>query len=96
VDAGNKYGRLTTVPLTFSGKRLELNVQGEEVRVGVLDEQGRPIPGFALRDCEPISGDHIAKTVSWAGGDLAGLAGRTVQLVFKMRNAKLYAFQFGH
>ncbi len=95
VDAGPEKGRLMTVPMTFSGKTLELNVQAEEVKVALVDDKGRPFRGFSLRDCDPISGDYIAKQVSWGGrSDLSGLAGRTVRLLFSLKNAKLYAFQF--
>ncbi len=95
VDAGDRQGRLFTIPLAFSGKHLKLNVKGEKVRVGLMDEDDQPIPGFALHDCDPISGDYIAKTVTWGGkSDLSALAGRTVKLVFSLENAKLYAFQF--
>jgi hypothetical protein len=94
VDAPDQ-GSLTTVPLTFSGSRLELNVVGEEVRVALLDEQSRPLAGFALQDCDPISGDHLARTVTWRGqSDLRQFAGQKVRLQFEMRKAKLYAFQF--
>jgi len=95
VDAGEKEGRLFTVPVTFSGKRLELNVVGEEVKVGLLDQRGRPIRDFSLRECDTISGDYITRTVSWNGrSDIGKLAGKPVRLVFTLRNAKLYAFQF--
>jgi hypothetical protein len=95
VDAGDEDGRLTTVPMTFAGKHLELNVQGEDVRVGILDEEGRAVQGFGLSDCDAVSGDHIARTVTWNGeSDVSRLAGKTIRLVFRMTNAKLYAFQF--
>jgi hypothetical protein len=95
VDAGPEPGRLVTVPLTFSGTRLELNVAGGEVRVGLLGEDGAELDGLRLEDCDSISGDHIATQVSWGGrSDLSHLAAQTVQLVFGLRDAKLYAFQF--
>ena len=88
-------GVLTTIPLTFSGDHLELNVAGEEVRAALLDESGEPVPGYGLTDCDPLSGDHIAGTVTWHGqSSLRSLAGRTLRLRIAMRQAKLYAFQF--
>jgi hypothetical protein len=93
-DAGAE-GTLTTIPITFSGTRLELNVAGAAVRVGLLDEQGQAMAGFGTGDCDPIQGDHIARRVTWHGQDqLTRLAGRTVRLQFEMSQAKLYAFQF--
>jgi len=94
VDAPDR-GSLTTVPLTFSGSHLELNVVGEEVRVALLDEQGQPLPGLDLQDCDPISGDYIDRRVTWRGqADLRPFAGQKVRLQFDLRQAKLYAFQF--
>jgi len=88
-------GSLVTVPLAFTGSHLELNVVGEEVRAALLDETGQPIPGYGLPECDPISGDHTAATVTWGGkSDLKALAGRLVQLRVELRRAKLYAFQF--
>jgi hypothetical protein len=86
---------LKTVPLTFRGRHLELNVQGEAVSVALVDARGRALEGFGHLDCDPLSGDHIAKRVTWQGrSGVARLAGQPVQLEFRLRQAKLYAFQF--
>ena len=96
VDAGDEVGTVVTRPLRFEGRRLVLNVAAEgAVRVGLLDEAGRPLPGFALADCDPISADSIRQTVSWRGKDDVGPhAGKVVQLRFELRNAKVFALQF--
>lgn len=97
-DAPYTEGVLTTVPITFSGKRLELNVDAGvagSVRVELLDAEGRPLPGFALRQADAIKGNHIAHTVTWQGSDdVSALAGKHVKIRFVMRDCKLYAFQF--
>jgi hypothetical protein len=70
-------------------------VVAEEVRAALLDEAARPLPGFGLGDCDPLRGDHIAGTVTWAGkSDLRPLAGQTIRLRLNLRRGKLYAFQF--
>ena len=102
ISLDSPYGHETTVvtrPLTFEGDRLELNVDTDAVgylQVGFLDERGRPIEGYAVDDCVYVNGDFIAKEVDWlrTGADVSPLAGRTVQVVFRMRGAKLYAMQF--
>ena len=95
VDASRAGGTLTTAAVTFSGERLELNVKAEAAEVGLLDEQGRPIPGYGLADCDTISGDHVAAKVSWRGqSDVSKLAGRTVKLTFSLTSGKLFALQF--
>ncbi len=102
ISLDSPYGHETTVvtrPLTFEGDRLELNVDTDAVgylQVGFLDERGRPIEGYAVDDCVYVNGDFIAKEVDWleTGTDVSPLAGRTVQVVFRMRGAKLYAMEF--
>jgi len=64
--------------------------------VGFLDEHGQPIPGYSVRDCVFVNGDAVDYEVEWLekGTDVTPLAGKTVQLVFELRGAKLYALQF--
>ena len=97
-DAAYTGGELTTVPITFSGKGLELNFQtgvGGSVKVEMQDADGKPVPGFTLDEADEIYGNFIHRTVTWQGKDDVGpLAGKPVVLRFAMRDAKLYAFQF--
>jgi len=103
VSADTPYdtvGTLVTKPITFEGNRLLLNIDTDATgyaQVGFLDEQGRPIDGFGVDDGVYINGDFIEKEAEWLkrGVDVSALQGRRVQLVFRMRGAKLYAMQFG-
>lgn len=92
-------GEFMTPAVTFSGRKLVLNVDTSatgELRVGICDEQGRAIDGFAAEECDLIhTTNEINRTVSWGGNaDVGQLAGRTVRLKFLVRNSDLYAFQF--
>lgn len=92
-------GELVTHPLRFSGSRLVLNVDTGATgyaQVGILDERGRPIPGFSVDDCVYVNGNSVEHPVEWMmnGGDVSALAGRTVRLRVRMRGASLYALQF--
>ncbi len=91
-------GTMTTRPLSFSGKELSLNVATSAagaVRVEIQDAQGQPFPDLALADCDEVYGDDLDRTVTWKGNsDVAGLSGRAVRLVFEVKDADLYAFQF--
>ena len=98
MDADYRGGSLTTTPIVFSGHRLVLNQnaggQGT-IFVELRDVNDQPIPGYRLADCEEITGNDVAWEVRWRGSaDLSQLAGRPIKLHFKMRAAKLYAFQF--
>ncbi|MGE0607169.1 MAG: hypothetical protein AB7O62_08765 [Pirellulales bacterium] len=89
-------GTLTTVPLRFAGKRLEINAvtQGRgEVRVELLDAAGKPLPGFGPSSA--VKGDNLRHAVAFPEpADLAELAGKLVCLRFQLRDAQLYAFAF--
>lgn len=99
MDAANTPGTLTTQPLLFRGNRLHLNIHtagSGRVKVALLQPVGRPYPGFTTSDCELISADKIDYEVRWkAGPDLSALAGKPVRVQLEMRNAKLFALQFG-
>src|SRR5204863_3626402 len=97
-DAAYAGGQLTTVPLLFDGKQLQLNVDTGalgSVRVELLDQQGHVIPGYGERDCDLINGNYVAHAVTWKGkSDVSALAGQALRLRFVMRSTKLFAFQF--
>lgn len=66
-----------------------------EVRVELQGADGKALPGFSLDDCDPIWGDHIARTVTRnKGSDLGALAGKPVKLRFVMNDADLFAIKF--
>jgi len=97
VSLSAERGEMLTRPLRFAGRALELNCQaaaGGSVRVEVQDAGGRPIDGFALDACQPLSGDQPSAPVRWLGGDVARLAGQPIRLRFVLQQADLYSLQF--
>ena len=97
-DAAYTGGWLITPPIVFQGDHLELNIDVAamgEAMVEVQDEQGHPVPGFTLDECDRVLFNDVAYTVKWKGkSDVSALAGRPMRLRIAMRSAKLYAFQF--
>lgn len=94
-----KAGMLYSRPLVFSGNRLVLNVDtgaSGDLQVGLLEGDGRPIPGYGLDGCVYVNGNELRYEVEWLGkgADLSKFAGRPVRLVVRMRGASLYALQF--
>ena len=91
-------GELITKPLRFHGSKLVLNFAASaagSLRVEIQDEQGKPLPGFALEDCPPLFGDTIERTVTWTKGhDVSLLASQPVRLRFALQDADVFAFQF--
>ncbi len=98
LDAGEKTGRLLTRPLRLANDVLKLNADasGGEVRVEIVDRDGRPVPPFTLANCDPITSDGLRAPVTWKGkADLGAVRGRVVQLRIFLRNARLFAFWTG-
>ncbi len=90
-------GEVLTMPLTFRGKTLKVNYAtsaGGSVRVEIQDEEGNPVPGFALNDCTELIGDHVEQSVTWRGGSVSELTSRSVKLRFVLRDADVYSWQF--
>jgi len=52
------------------------------------------VPGRSLEDCDSISGDRLSHTVTWGGeSDLRLPEGAAVRFRFRLRAARLYAFE---
>ena len=89
---------LLTKPLGFTGETLEINCHTAakgSIRVEIQNADGKPLPKFSLADCQPITGDHIARIVKWKSGpNVRALAGDPVRLRFVMDNADLYSMKF--
>ena len=83
-------GFLVTRPMMINGKAIEVNatVRGE-LRVGVLDPDGKAVPGYEAKECSPVTGDDLRLPVKWKDKPLP--AG-PVRLKFEMTNGTLYAF----
>ena len=92
---------LVTTPLRINGRFRQLRVNAASgpagfIRVGVLENE-RPLAGLELESCRPVAGDGLRLAVVWKDADhtaqrLAGLKGRVVQLEFRIREARLFAF----
>jgi len=98
IRAGADGGEMVTRPLRFRGAALLINAraaEGGDVRVELQEADGNPLPGFALADAAPFTGDEISHVVSWkAGRDLAPLAGKPIRVRFVLKDADLYAIRF--
>ena len=100
--AGAKGGLFITKPLALGrlAERLTLNFKtnkGGQVRVGLYKPDNTPIPGRALGDSKPITGDSLNRTVGWAvDNDISALRRKhpIVRLHIEAKNADIYALQF--
>jgi len=98
VNAPYQGGELLTKPLRFSGKNLVVNFATSApggLRFEVQDQEGKPIPRYALEESIEVIGNEIERVVSWkSGADLSQLAGKAVRLRVVMKDADLYSLRF--
>ena len=98
IHAGHAGGTMTTKPIRFSGMKLVLNYwtsAAGSIRVELLDEAGKVIPGYAAGDCQKIIGNEIKRVVAWGDkANLTELAGKPVRLRFRIMDADLYSLRF--
>jgi len=99
-------GSVTTGMIFFANNELRVNVNaaGGSVRVELQDYFGRPVSGYTLDQCNPISTDSMDQVVTWKGGrrDLTKLIGtavhyppevsRAMRIRFYLDRAHLYSF----
>lgn len=96
LDAGQAEGSITTPPLHDMSGALQLNyaASGGSIRVALLDAAGQPVEGYGLDDCQAMSGDSVAQTVTW-GAPSSLPEGGPYALRFSLQGASLYAFRAG-
>lgn len=102
-------GMCSTVPLTFAGRRLQINAWtrfGGGIRVAVANSSGEsfsgvtftgsdPIPGLTFADCDPVTGDIRKRIVTWNGSsDLSRWTGEVIRLRLWLCRARLHSVQF--
>ncbi len=99
LDFGPQEGHAVTAGVKVTGPKLLLNLDGGalgDLRVGLVDQGGRPIEGFTEKDCDLLRGNSTQAIVTWKGkGDLSALMKRgDVGVSFNGRRTKLYSFRF--
>jgi len=95
MEAGDEAGALETRPITFNGKHLFVNLDAPqgELKVEVLDTDGKVIAPFTAANSMPVSGDKTKLAVAWKGADdLSSLRDTPVRFRFHLKQGALYAF----
>jgi len=92
-------GLILTRPFWTETPEFFLNAavrRGGDVRVEVTDLEARPIPGFEMRNCVPLTGDGLRLRVAWRGEpDRSPLVFRDIRLRVRARDATLYSLATG-
>ena len=96
IDASFDGGSITTRPVMIGGETLSLNVKSDygQVLVELLDEEGRPIPGYTREECLPLQVDSVDARVAWREkGSLREVKEEPVKVKFYLFNARLYSYR---
>lgn len=98
VTANSPAGTFETPLIRYAGTRLNINAsvrEGGSVRVGLVDSAGQALPGRAIDDCLPFTGDHLSRKVAWKDGDsIINPTGKPMRVQFEIRDAEVFSFQF--
>lgn len=96
LDASYDGGRVTTKPFRTHGRQLRVNAKADcgRLRVEVLDNSGRALPGFGRDDCRVMQADRVDEPMGWKENALLDmLKDRPIRLRFHLENVRLYAFR---
>jgi hypothetical protein len=93
LNAGDQTGIVETVPLRLPAGQLIVNANatGGSLRVEILDEDGKPLPGYGHADCAEINTDSVRHVVRWQRGAALGID-QPVRLRFHLRRCGLFAY----
>ncbi len=98
VSSSYDGGEMVTKPFVFKGGKLVINFATSaagEIFVEIQDQNGKPFPGYSLKDSVVNIGNEVDRTVYWKKGtDVSSLSGKTIRLKFKLKDADLYSLKF--
>jgi len=105
IEPVSRSGSLLTKRMYWAGRELRINADASrgEVRAELRDHRGKPVPGFALADSDPFTGDSLGHRLSWKGKrllpkEMIGTAysqptvGRLLSITFHLDRVRLYSF----
>src|SRR5512133_862879 len=87
-------GQVTLKPLDlrqYAGLTLNADASAGTIRVELLDDQGRRVPGFSVGDAVAITGDSLRHPVAWKGRSLSDLPPGVYMPRLHLHNATVYA-----
>jgi hypothetical protein len=87
-------GQVTLKPITMGpSSSIEINADASagELRVELLDANGKRVRDFSYDDALPITGDSLRHSVRWKSAGLSGLPEQQYMLRIHLKNATVYA-----
>jgi hypothetical protein len=89
-------GEIVTKCIIPTGAGLTVNYQAPygQVQVEVTDVSGKPMKGYALDDCVPLTGDALEGRPRWKRRrSLAALKGKPIRLRLRFVDARVFALR---
>ncbi len=92
LDASDETARIETKPLQLSTSNLIVNAAaaGGELRVALLESDGKPIPGFTLDDSTPLTKDAVRASAQWRDQPAPPID-RAVRVLIQLKKARLFS-----
>jgi hypothetical protein len=87
-------GQVTLKPITIGpSSSIEVNADASagELRVELLDADGKRVRGFSYDDALPIKGDSLRHSARWESGGLSGLPEQQYMLRIHLKNTTVDA-----
>lgn len=96
LDADPQGGRLETKPLKLEGPDLIVNSDASrgELRVGLLEADGKPIPGYSMGESDVLKSDAMAWMARWKNQRTVP-TDRSVKVVIEMKSGRLFSLGSG-
>ncbi len=98
LHGGETPGEFITKTIIYSGKALTLNFSTSvagSILVELQDDNGKPLPGFSLSECDELFGNTIDRTVTWNDkSDVSSFLGKPIRIRIKLKHADLYSLKF--
>ena len=95
IKSDGQSGILVTRPLLIAGSELYVNYRCPEgeLRVELLDADGKAIPGYSYEDALPLKGDSTEAKVRWKSTDKLPLTNGTLRLKFHVSQGEIFSFR---
>lgn len=100
LHAGYDPGEVLTKPLTLPEGQCQLILNystsaAGSIRIELLDDNGRALPGYSVDECVPLIGDRIEGAVRWAGiSEGTPFPRQPVRMRFELQDADVFSMQF--
>lgn len=86
-------GMILTRPFVPEGQRITVNarIRGR-LSAELRTDNNKPVPGFALADCDAVSETGFARELRWKSHSLSDSPEKEVRVLFRLEDAELFSF----